>query len=276
MKKSKVPNTMQFSTPIVHHKPTQNDNRLFDSMLGVPHQPNVLNSDLFSSMANVNYTENMQSFCKKKPCTWFPPDPDQVPKAPANNLLFLQSIGNAYENKTPYNQPEIDIKKEGKGAWGDPHFNVTGSNGKRIEFDHKGVDGHQYHLFSGDNINIAGTYVPARDPKNPQIIGNASIRLGNDQIDYAKDGKILLNGNEIEKGEYQLESGGTLKAKRHSLTITPKDGTGVVDLYANRNGLRIDPSGKFRNLDGIIGMAIALNRGLSNEECEAFDMMRRF
>lgn len=174
--------------------------------------------------------------------------------------------------ETDSKKPEIEIEEEGKGGWGDPHFDVTGSNGKRFQFDHKGKDGHQYHLFSGDDINIAGTYKPGGNPEAPQIIGEASISVGSDQIEHSKDGTTTLNGEKLDDGTHQLANGATIEKNGDKMTITPADGTGEVTLSTNWDGLQIDPSGKFSGLGGIIGKAIEAGESLSQKECDSFEV----
>jgi hypothetical protein len=175
------------------------------------------------------------------------------------------------------NQPgdvynEVDIDDESKGGWGDPHFDLVGADGEEIDFDHKGVDHHTYHLFSGDNIRIEGEYVPTDSQDDPQVIGSTTAFLGNDVLTFTKDGDAALNGEALENGSHMLEDGTEVVKDDDNLSIIPNDGSGVVDIAAEGKDMTIDPSGKFQNLDGIIGKSIGESRPLSKEECDAFDL----
>ncbi|MGD9215265.1 MAG: hypothetical protein PVJ84_10645 [Desulfobacteraceae bacterium] len=168
---------------------------------------------------------------------------------------------------------EIDIEEESTGGWGDPHYDLIGANGEAIHFDHKGVDYHNYHLFTGDNIRIEGEYVPTDDPDAPQVIGSTTAYLGNDVVTFTKDGSATLNGEALENGSYTLEDGTEVVKSDDALSIIASDGTGVVDIATDDNSeISVDPSGKFRDLDGIIGKSIEESRPLSKEECDAFDL----
>ncbi|MGD8837317.1 MAG: hypothetical protein PVJ19_20420 [Desulfobacteraceae bacterium] len=168
---------------------------------------------------------------------------------------------------------EIDINEGSTGGWGDPHFDLIGANGNPIHFDHKGVDYHNYHLFTGDNIRIDGEYVPTRNPLAPQVIGSTTAYLGNDVVTFAKDGSATLNGEALDNGSHMLEDGTEVVKRGDVLSIIPNDGSGAVDISAKWNSaITVDPSGKFRNLGGIIGKSIEESRPLSKEECDAFDL----
>jgi hypothetical protein len=177
------------------------------------------------------------------------------------------------DENSPGENKEIDINERSAGRWGDPHFDLIGANGNPIHFDHKGVDYHNYHLFTGDNIKIDGEYVPTVNPLAPQAIGSTTAYLGNDVVTFTKDGSASLNGEALENGSHMLEDGTEVVKRGDVLSIIPNDGSGAVDISAKWNSdITVDPSGKFRNLGGIIGKSIEESRPLSKEECDAFDL----
>jgi hypothetical protein len=202
----------------------------------------------------------------------------------SNNADIEEDAGNDIKNTTSENSgsdqinrqgdinEEVDIEDESRGGWGDPHYDLIGATGKSIHFDHKGVDYHTYHLFSGDNIRIEGEYSPVDNPKAPQVIGSTTAYLGNDVVTYTKDGNATLNGQALRNGNHMLEDGTEVVKRSDELSIIPNDGSGAVDISAEGEAITVDPSGKFRNLDGIIGKSIEESRPLSKEECDAFDL----
>jgi hypothetical protein len=174
---------------------------------------------------------------------------------------------------SPGGNKEIDIDEDSTGGWGDPHYDLIGANGDPIHFDHKGVDYHNYQLFTGDSIRVDGEYVPAHNPLAPQVIGSTTAYLGNDVVTFTKDGSATLNGEALDNGTYMLEDGTEVVKRDDVLSIIPNDGSGVVDISAKGNSeITVDPSGKFRNLGGIIGKSIKESRPLSKAECDAFDL----
>lgn len=168
---------------------------------------------------------------------------------------------------------QTEIGTEGRGEWGDPHYEFKGADGKMINFDHKGKDGHTYNIFNGDNLKINGKYVPASNPNAPQVVGEATIQAGGDTITYSKDGKCKINGQEVKDGTYQLQDGTKVDVKGANVTVHSNENDACVKL-TNSGGscVNIDPEGKFGNLGGILGTAIKENRKLSNEEAEKFDV----
>ncbi len=166
---------------------------------------------------------------------------------------------------------EVDISAEGRGVWGDPHYEVTGANGEPIKFDHHGIAGHEYHVFSGDNISITGLYAPSGD--QPCVISETTLRAGDDTIQYDKEGNLKINGQEAKDGEYDLADGTKIIKEGKVMTVVPADGTGKVDIHAEGDSMMVDPSGQFKNLDGILGTAIAENRPLPEDEAnQKFDL----
>ncbi len=167
-----------------------------------------------------------------------------------------------------------ECAEEGKGAWGDPHYHLTGEDGTEIKFDHKGKNDHTYNIFEGDGIQVGGKYVEAPDPKNPQVIGVANVSLGEDNLKFDKDGNASINGKKLEKGTTRtLGDGSKVEFDDNGqITITTPDGNSKIQLRAEDNGITVDPSGTFTNAGGIIGTAVSENRALSKNECEAFDV----
>lgn len=172
---------------------------------------------------------------------------------------------------------QINIAASSRGEWGDPHFNLTGKDGKAINFDHKGVSGNTYNLFQGDNLQVVGKYEDYKDPKNPQIVGETAVKAGNDVFKLTKDGKASINGQDLnikDGQEIQLQDGTKIKrVNGKEYQVTSNDGDGKVNIKAEGGGgMAVDPEGNFSNPGGIIGTAIDQNRALTKEECDKFNM----
>lgn len=199
--------------------------------------------------------------------------------------MILQMMGMQNQGQTQA-QPavnqgtgkDINVHKDSRGEWGDPHYHLKGSDGKDINFDHKGKDNHIYHIFSGDNLRIDGKYIPFKDPNNPQIVGDVNVQAGKDAVQFTKEGDLKINGEAKKDGTYTLADGTKVVAKGKKIDlITPdNDGSKVTITADGGSGMTVDPEGKFKNSDGIIGKAISENRTLSKEECEKFDMGKKY
>jgi hypothetical protein len=159
---------------------------------------------------------------------------------------------------------QIEIGKDGKGIWGDPHYDIKfdkngdGKVGKDegVKFDHKGKDGNTYSIFKGDGLDIKGRYDKWENPKAPQIIGEVSI---NDQANITKDGKLKLNGQEkqLKDGEkVQLQDGSQIEKSKDGYKVISKEGDANVNIKCNGKYIDVDPEGKFGNLGGIVGDAM--------------------
>jgi hypothetical protein len=198
-------------------------------------------------------------------------DPNTEAGASANaNVVIHVNFDDS--NRNNVDNEEVDIDDESRGGWGDPHYDLIGATGRPIHFDHKGVDYHTYHLFSGDNIRIEGEYLPAPSPYAPQVIGSTTAYLGRDVVTYTRDGNATLNGQALSNGSHMLEDGTEVVKRGDVLSVIANDGSGTVDISTEREAITVDPSGKFRDLDGIIGKSIEQSRPLSKEECDAFDL----
>jgi len=232
------PMTQQSSNPMFPQQPQQND--IFTML------QQILNLLLSSLMDNGNQPENKQPITKEKESVDIKPKKD--------------------------NQ-QVNVADNSKGVWGDPHYNVVGANGKDVNFDHKGVEGHTYNVFKGDGYVIDGKY-SRRNTNNPDeycIIGDTRIKTGGGTVGYNLEGKTTLNGKELKEGSHSLSDGTKLTINGPTLTLHSKEGDSKVTL-TNSDGICIDPSGKFSGMDGILGTAIAKSKVLSEEESNRFDV----
>lgn len=195
---------------------------------------------------------------------------DEIQFMGSNNTIDLGDGNNKATEVDSNFFKDIDVSKKGKGAWGDPHYHITGANGKDIKFDHKGIAGRTYEVFSGDNLYIDGLYAPHGNA--PCVISETTITAGSDQATFDKNGNASINGEEIQDGSYTLEDGTEITVEGNKMTIVPSDGTGMVEIYANASEMTVDPSGQFKGLGGILGTAIAESRTLTEEEGNAFDV----
>jgi hypothetical protein len=166
-----------------------------------------------------------------------------------------------------------DISDDSKGAWGDPHFDIKIGGGKHIKFDHKGINGNWYRIFTGDNFDIIGKYAPWNGAL-PQIIDTTKIKAGSDLIIFNASGKATLNGKDIKVGTYVLKDGTVVefKSAAQMKLISPEKDSNVTIYCRSGKYQDIDPSGKFNKLGGIIGKAIKEGRALTNAECDMFNV----
>lgn len=168
---------------------------------------------------------------------------------------------------------EIEIHDKAN-VWGDPHYHLVGKDGKDIKFDHCGEAGKTYNVFSGDNLQIDGLYAPYGD--KPCVIDTATVRAGSDVLTFNKSGEAALNGQKLEQKSGVLRDGTKYELNGKTLTVTPNDGTGKVNIVAQDTEMTVDPDGKFANLGGIVGTAISENRALSEEEANKFEIANNF
>ena len=160
---------------------------------------------------------------------------------------------------------QIEIGKDGKGVWGDPHYEINFDKngdgkidkGEGVKFDHKGVNGNTYNIFEGDGISVKGRYDEWKNnPNAPQIIGEVSV---NDQAKITKDGKLNMNGQDmnLKQGEkVQMQDGSQLEKTKDGYRVHSKEGDAHIDIRCNGNYIDVDPEGKFGNLGGIVGEAM--------------------
>ncbi len=198
------------------------------------------------------------------------PQNDEPGNNEPNNKPTSSGTNSPPENNSKPNTTYIP--EDSKGEWGDPHFDLKGSNGERIDFDHKGVDGHTYNLFSGDGFQIDGKYAPYHDTNNPQVVGEVRISTGNDMVSYDREGNTQLNGQSVKDGIHKLDSGSLLSVKGEDVRLISSEKDANIKIKAESSGITVDPEGDFNNAGGIIGTAVSQNRALSNEECDQFDV----
>lgn len=193
--------------------------------------------------------------------------------------LIMLLLPMLLENKTQQAPVEevieqTEISDDGRGIWGDPHFEAKGADGKtQIKFDHKGEKDHTYNVFQGDGYEVDAKYANWTDPKNPRIMSQAKIKAGADTIEITKDGKVTVNNNAVKDGStVNLNDGTKLIVKGNATTIETKDGDSKINITNSGGYLNVDPSGKFSKLSGILGTAMKENRNLSEEESNKFDV----
>jgi hypothetical protein len=171
--------------------------------------------------------------------------------------------------KTTPLKEEIEVCDDSKGAWGDPHYETVGKDGKKIKFDHDGQTGHTYNVFSGDGYQVKGLY--GKNGKAGNDIINTKIEAGKDTIEYSVDGKTKINGKVIKNGDVTLTDGTKVAVNGKNMTLVSKEGDSSIK-FNNSDGISVDPKGKFSNLGGILGTAINTNKALTEKEANKFDL----
>lgn len=193
-------------------------------------------------------------------------------KQPTTVTQDTTTITPKTDTPTTVTTDQITINPKDKGIWGDPHYNVTGTNGKKINFTHKGTTGHTYNVFQGDGYNVDAKYIDSWGPNAPRYIGNVKMNAGSDVIGFNKAGKATINGEAIKKGSYTLADGTKVDYSGPKLLISSKEGDSSIRFTTNGKAMTVDPEGNFSGLNGILGTAIRENRKLSEKECNQFDI----
>lgn len=163
---------------------------------------------------------------------------------------------------------------ENSKVYGDPIYNLTGKNGKKVYFQHKGKSGHTYNIFQGDGYEVDGKYGNLGNPVKPIV--STKIKAGADTIEYkatnAKNGKTRLNGEVLKDGSYTLKDGTVLDIKKGKAVINSREGDAKISMSYYIDGIRVTPTGDFGNMGGIMGTAIDQSRKLSEKEANTYDV----
>ena len=147
-------------------------------------------------------------------------------------------------------------------VWGDPHYQAKGADGTTdINFTHNGTTGDTYNVFQGDGLEVDGKY--GLDGYAVNKILDANIKNGSDLIDYNVNGETSINGKKVNDGEtITLADGTKITQNGTNMTLDTKDGNSSIG-FRNNDGICLDPTGKFTNIGGILGTAIAQNKNLT-------------
>ncbi|MEI8388836.1 MAG: hypothetical protein WCG23_03015 [bacterium] len=166
---------------------------------------------------------------------------------------------------------DIETNISDTSVWGDPHYQAKGSDGTTdINFTHNGTTGDTYNVFQGDGYEVDGKYGLAGNDVNKIL--DANIKDGNDLINYNVNGETSINGKKLNDGEtITLADGTKISQKGTNMTMDTKDGNSSIG-FRNNDGICLDPTGKFTNIGGILGTAIAQNKNLTEEEANKFDI----
>ena len=156
-------------------------------------------------------------------------------------------------------------------VWGDPHYQAKGADGTTdINFTHNGTTGDTYNVFQGDGLEVDGKY--GLDGYDVNKILDANIKDGSDLINYNVNGETSINGKKVNDGEtITLADGTKITQKGTNMTLDTQDGNSSIG-FRNNDGICLDPTGKFTNIGGILGTAIAQNKNLTEEEANKFDI----
>lgn len=183
--------------------------------------------------------------------------------------MLLDNNSNNCKSKAKTTTEQVEVSDDSRGAWGDPHYSTKGKNGKDINFTHNGQSGHTYNVFQGDGYEVQGKYDKYGHDINDIV--NTSVKAGKDTIEYGVDGKTKINGKVVNNGTISLNDGTRVQVQGNNMTILSRDGDSSIS-FNNSDGVCVDPKGKFSKLGGILGTAIDLNRGLSEDEANKFDL----
>lgn len=157
----------------------------------------------------------------------------------------------------------VSVLDEGKGAWGDPHFEIAvdkNKNGKldsgeKTSFDHKGVSGNTYQIFKADGMDIKAKYEDTNNPDAPQVMGEVSI---NDKFKITKDGKLMSMDGKPMTLEQARQLGLDIQKTANGYMIKGANGSGDIEIKCNGTYIDIDPKGDFNNATGILGEAMSM------------------
>ena len=93
---------------------------------------------------------------------------------------------------------EIEVGGDAE-TWGDPHF--VGADGGK--FDVMGEVGKTYNILSDKDFQMNARFDEWKGKDNQTIMSDVGFTLGEDQVQFGIDGKLIINGEErSEDGEY--------------------------------------------------------------------------
>ena len=133
--------------------------------------------------------------------------------------------------------------------WGDPHF--IGEDGGK--YDVQGEAGKMYNLLSDNNFQMNGRF-DDWGGNGATVVGAVGISAGTDQIEVNKDGTVLVNGDEVDKGErVELADGGYVENTGNNVVV--ESGEWKVDFQikssSRGNYINMDVSTENANSDGV-------------------------
>ncbi len=143
-----------------------------------------------------------------------------------------QGYGQGYD-QPQYEEEIIDetIVVEHGRVWGDPHF-VGAEGGK---YDVMGEPGKVYNILSDRGIQMNARFDSWKGQADATIMSDVGITLGRDQVQFGVDGKLFINGEEVEDGQHL---GG--KVVKNGDTVTINSGEYEITLKDNGDHLNYD------------------------------------
>ncbi len=139
---------------------------------------------------------------------------------------------------------EEEIIVDGGRVWGDPHF-VGAEGGK---YDVMGEHGKIYNILSDKGIQFNAQFAEYKGQENATIMSNAGLTLGEDQVAYGIDGKLLINGEEMTEDGSFLEG----QVVKTGSTITIKSAEWDLRLENTDNHLNYDFKSGNAAADGVL------------------------
>lgn len=129
--------------------------------------------------------------------------------------------------------------------WGDPHF--EGADGGK--YDVQGEAGKTYNLLSDKNFQMNGTF-ESWGSQGATVVGQVGINTGSDQVEINKDGKVMVNGQELKDGErFELADGGFVE--KNGKNIKLESGEWKVDFQTRGDHINMDISTDNAIADGV-------------------------
>ncbi|MEL7082799.1 MAG: VWD domain-containing protein, partial [Pseudomonadota bacterium] len=162
---------------------------------------------------------------------------EMIEQLSAYSKKLQESIANILEHMDSDGDDDAlsDEVISGSGRiWGDPHF--IGADGGK--YDVQGEAGKTYNLLSDQNFQMNGTFEAWRSP-GATVVGEVGINTGADQIEVNKDGTVMVNGQELEKGDrVELNDGGYVDYGDEGVTV--ESGEWKVDFQFAGNGSHLN------------------------------------
>ena len=186
-----------------------------------------------------------------------------VAAAASSSCNTGSSVAVAAASSGSSNGGSVSVLDEGKGAWGDPHFEIAvdkNKNGKldsgeKTSFDHKGKSGNTYQIFKTGGMDIKAKYEDTNNPDAPQVMGEVSI---NDKFKISKDGKLMSMDGKPMTLDQARALGLDIQKTANGYMIKGADGGGDIEIKCNGTYIDVDPKGDFNNASGILGEAMSM------------------
>lgn len=146
------------------------------------------------------------------------------------------------------------------------------ADGKQPDCRFKGRDGHKYHLFSGDGLDIQGKYASISENDDQGGIDMATIQADKDQIIFNRQGEAFFNDVALNEGSDFSFGEKKVNLDNKSLSIAANDSDNKINLNATTDGIKMALLGTFQNTSGLFAKMFADGWDYSIDDSDEYDL----